>query len=335
MKVLVTGASGMLGGGVARALASRGDEVTVLQRRTSGLARQIGVHEVLADVADGDAVSRAVAGQDAVIHLAAKVNVTGAWPDYVRANVVGTRTIVEACVRHDVPRLVHTSSPSVAHAGASIVGEGAGPADPERARGSYARSKAISERIALAADARARRDGRGPAVTVVRPHLVWGPGDTQLVARVIRRAQAGRLPVIGSGAALVDTTYVDNAVDAFVAALDRCEQVRGEAFVVTNGEPRPVSEIFAAWARAGGADAEPRRIPTRLALVAGSAVDVLTAVRDRFGLGDDDDPPLTRFLVEQVTTAHWFDQRRTRDALGWTPRVSLDEGFARLAAAGG
>ena len=103
---------------------------------------------------------------------------------------------------------------------------------------------------------------------------------------------------------------------------------------MTNGEPRPVSEIFAAWARAGGADPAPTRIPTRLAYVAGSAVDALTAVRERVGSVDEADPPLTRFLVEQLTTAHWFDQRRTREALGWTPRISLDEGFARLAAAG-
>ena len=334
MKVLVTGASGMLGGGVARALAARGDEVTVLQRRPSGLADE-GLREVLGDVCDSAAVSRAVAGQDAVMHLAAKVNVTGRWEDYVRINVGGTRTVVDACIEYGVARLVHTSSPSVAHSGSSIVGESAGPADPERARGNYARSKAISERIALGADARAQRDGRGPAVVAVRPHLVWGPGDTQLVARVIRRARAGKLPVIGTGAALVDTTYVDNAVDAFVAALDRCEAVRGEVFVVTNGEPRPISEIFAAWARAGGADVAPNRIPVRPALIAGSAVDAITAVRERLGAADDVDPPLTRFLVEQLTTAHWFDQRRTREALQWTPRVSLDEGFARLAASGG
>ncbi|MDO5627011.1 MAG: NAD-dependent epimerase/dehydratase family protein [Mobilicoccus sp.] len=332
MKVLVTGASGMLGGGIARALAERGDDVTVLQRRPSGLA-DAGLREVLGDVIDPDAVSRAVQGQDAVVHLAAKVNVTGAWEDYARINVGGTRNIVDACLAHDVPRLVHTSSPSVAHAGASIVGEGASPADPERARGAYARSKAMSERIALAADARAQRDGHGPAVCAIRPHLVWGPGDTQLVARIIRRAEAGKLPILGSGAALVDTTYVDNAVDAFVAALDRCEDVRGEAFVVTNGEPRPISEIFAAWARAGGADPAPKRIPRRVALVAGSAVDVVTAVREKFGNADEVDPPLTRFLVEQLTTAHWFDQRRTREALGWTPRVSFDEGITRLAAA--
>ena len=115
-------------------------------------------------------------------------------------------------------RLVQVSSPSVAHAGSSLVGAPAGPADPATARGPYARTKAQSELEALAAD----QTGEVPlAVVAVRPHIVWGPGDTQLVERVVDRGRAGRLPLLGTGAALVDTTYVDNAVDALVAALEQ------------------------------------------------------------------------------------------------------------------
>ncbi|PZA18992.1 NAD-dependent epimerase/dehydratase family protein, partial [Modestobacter versicolor] len=197
MRVLVTGASGMLGRATATALAQRGDEVTVLQRRSAGLP----FREVLGDVADGGTVARAVEGQDAVLHLAAKVDVTGRWAEYVRANVAGTRTVVAACRRAGVGRLVHVSSPSVAHGGSALVGVGAGPADPERARGHYSRSKATAELDALAADSPSL------AVLVVRPHLVWGPGDTQLVGRIVERARSGRLPLIGSGTALIDTTY--------------------------------------------------------------------------------------------------------------------------------
>jgi nucleoside-diphosphate-sugar epimerase len=322
MRVLVTGASGMLGRATAAALAERGDDVTVLQRRPAGLA----CREVLGDVADPAVVARAVDGQDAVLHLAAKVDVTGRWAEYLRANVEGTRTVVEACRRAGVGRLVHVSSPSVAHGGQALVGVGAGPADPARARGHYARSKAVAERDALAADSPSL------AVLVVRPHLVWGPGDTQLVERIVERARAGRLPVIGSGAALIDTTYVVNAADALVAAVDACgrgnDGAHGEALVVSNGEPRPVAEVIARLCAAAGVPGPRRRVPFRLAWAAGAAVEgVWTATSRR------DTPPLTRFLAEQLATAHWFDQRRTREALAWTPRVGLDEGFARLAAA--
>lgn len=313
MKILVTGASGLLGSSVSRALAARGDQVTVLQRRPAGL----GLPEVLADVADSAAIRDAAAGKQAVVHLAAKVNVVGPWREYHRANIDGTQNVVEACREAGVTRLVHVSSPSVAHGGRSLVGVGAEPADPTSARGPYARSKAVAEQIALGAN-------EGPlAVVAVRPHLVWGPGDTKLIGPIVTRARAGRLPLVGSGAALIDSTFVDNAVDALVAALDRCSDVRGEALVVTNGEPRPIGDILNAICAAGSVRPPRYRVPKRLAMGAGA---VLQAVwPERRG-----EPPITRFVAEQMSTAHWFDQRRTREALHWQPRVSLDEGFAAL-----
>ncbi|PRY50132.1 nucleoside-diphosphate-sugar epimerase [Geodermatophilus tzadiensis] len=323
MRVLVTGASGMLGRATATALLERGDEVTVLQRRPAGLP----CAEVLGDVADPAVVRRAAHGQDAVLHLAAKVDVTGPWAEYRHANVEGTRAVVAACRAAGVGRLVHVSSPSVAHAGTALAGVGAEPADPRRARGRYSRSKAIAELDALAADS------PGLAVLAVRPHLVWGPGDTQLVGRIVERARSGRLPVVGSGAALVDTTYVDNAAAALVAAADACGPVHGEALVVSNGEPRPIAEVLGRLCRAAGVPGPRRRVPFAAAWVAGAAVEAVWEATRRRSV-----PPLNRFLAEQLATAHWFDQRRTRAALGWRPAVSLEEGFARLAswyAAGG
>jgi 2-alkyl-3-oxoalkanoate reductase len=317
MRVLVTGASGMLGRTTAEALVARGDEVTVLQRRPA----EIGCAEVLGDIADPSAVRRAAKGQDAVVHLAAKVDVTGPWREYADANITGTRNVLAACRMHDVGRLVHVSSPSVAHAGRALMGVAAEPADPANARGHYSRSKAVAEVEALKADSAAL------AVLVVRPHLVWGPGDTQLVGRIVARARAGRLPLIGSGAALIDTTYVDNAGAALVAAVDACGPAHGEPLVVSNGEPRPVAEILGRLCRAAGVAGPTRRVPFPAAWLAGAAVEAAWAVS-----GARTTPPLTRFLAEQLATAHWFDQRRTREVLRWKPRVALDAGFARLSA---
>jgi nucleoside-diphosphate-sugar epimerase len=315
VKVLVTGASGMLGRATALALLDRGDEVTVLQRRPSGLD----CREVLGDVADAPVVDGAVAGQDVVLHLAAKVDVVGPWAEYELANVVGTRTVVAACEAASVARLVHVSSPSVAHAGDSLVGVGAEPADLAGAQGHYARSKAWAERLALGADSRTL------AVVAIRPHLVWGPGDAQLVGRIVERARTGRLPLIGTGAALIDTTYVDNAVSALLAAADA--PVHGEALVVSNGEPRPVAEILARLCLAAGVPGPRGHVPLPVAAAAGSVLEAGWRLLRR-----RDTPPMTRFLAEQLATAHWFDQRRTREALGWAPQVSLDEGFAALKA---
>lgn len=317
-RVLVTGASGMLGAGVARALADRGDEVVVLQRRPSGL----GLREVRGEVTDLPAVERAVAGCEAVIHLAARVSLTGPMAEFRRVNVEGTATVVRAAVESGVRRFVQVSSPSVAHTGSALVGAGAQSADPQRARGPYAVTKAQAELLALAADA------PGFAVVAVRPHLVWGPGDEQLVARIVARARAGRLFLIDGGRALIDTTYIDNAVDAILAAGDRADApgVHGEAFVVSNGEPRTVAEMLTRIAVASGAPAPSRSVAYPVARAAGVLAERVWELLRRPG-----EPPMTAFLAEQLATAHWFDQRRTRAVLGWEPRICLEEAFQLLA----
>ncbi|GAA1929176.1 NAD-dependent epimerase/dehydratase family protein [Brevibacterium antiquum] len=317
MKITVTGASGLLGSSVARALVAGGHEVTTLQRRPSSVA---GVQDVIGSVTDPSSVAEALTGAEAVVHLAAKVSMMGDPSEFEAVNIGGTRTLVDAAVAAGVQRLVHISSPSVAHTGDSIIGEGAGPASPELARGEYARTKAAGELIALAADSEDFK------VLVLRPHLMWGPGDTQLTERVIDRARAGRMPVLGSGAPLVDALFVDNAVEAIVAAVDAVASTHGESLVVTNGQPRPIGELMSRIAIAGGAGVPKLRVPVGPALAAGSIVEKV------WDLGEhDDEPPLTRFLAEQLSTAHWFDQRRTQEVLGWTPRVSIEEGLKILA----
>jgi 2-alkyl-3-oxoalkanoate reductase len=315
VRVLVTGSTSLLGGAVAARLHARGDDVTVFQRRPGGL----GVREVLGDVADRHAVAAAIAGADVVIHAAAKVAVVGPWAEYEETNITGTANVIDAARAANVERFVYVSSPSVAHSGASLVGVPAGPADPDAARGNYSRSKAHAERLALAASVDAF------SVVAIRPHLVWGPGDTQLIGRIVSRARQGRLALVGSGAALMDTTYIDNAAAAIVAAADRAGELGGQAFVVSNGQPRPVRELFGAIAAAAGFAPPRLRVPARVAHAAGTVLECAWARLDRA-----DDPPITSFLAEQLSTAHWFDQRETQRALGWRPAVSLDEGFARL-----
>lgn len=316
-RILVTGASSLIGRATVARLLERGDEVTTLQRSPAGLD----THEVLGSVTDVDVVARACAGQDGVIHLAAKVGVTGGWDEFESVNVDGTVRVLDAARRADVGGVVHVSSPSVAHTGHALVGAGAEPADPSGTRGHYATSKAMAELAALASTS------ADLSVVAIRPHLVWGPGDTQLVGRIVERARQGRLALVGSGAALIDTTYVDNAADALVAALDRVDRLAGEAYVVSNGEPRTVHELVSRIVTAAGVTWNPRRVPARVAIAGGTLVE---RIWDRAGRTDD--PPMTGFLAEQLSTAHWFDQRRTREALAWAPTVPLAEGFDRLAA---
>jgi nucleoside-diphosphate-sugar epimerase len=212
----------------------------------------------------------------------------------------------------------------VAHVGHSLVGESAQPAlTGRRTRAFYAESKAVAEQHVLtAADDRL-------GVVAVRPHLVWGPGDTQLVGRIVEAARRGRLPLIDGGRALVDTTYLDNAVDALVAALDAVSPgspVSGRAYVVANGEPRPVRDLLVGICTAAATNPRARSIPAGVALAAGT---VLERLWPRF---TEEEPPLTRFVAEQLSTAHWFDLGDTMRDLRWQPRISLDAGLDALAA---
>ena len=320
-RILVTGASGLLGGAVAGVLAAQGHSVRTLQRRPAAVP---GLESFSGSITDRAAVDAAMAGMDAVVHLAAKVSFTGAWSEFQATNIDGTRNVLDAGRAAGVRDVVFVSSPSVAHFGEPIAGAGAGTADPERARGHYARSKAAAELLALA------EDSPGFRVAAIRPHIVWGPGDTQLVERVMDRARSGRLPLLDGGAALIDTTYLDNAAAAIARALERMEHAHGQALVVTNGQPRMVREMISGICAAAGIPSPSLSVPGWLARGAGSVIEKAWLAAGSRGLVEDE-PPMTRFLAEQLSTSHWFDQRHTRQVLDWTPEVSVEEGMARLA----
>ena len=321
MKVLVTGTGSLLLGGIASELLRRGDEVVCLQRRPVAFVGHQNAQEVLADICDAEAVTLAAKGCDAIIHGAARVGVVGSQKEFYDTNVRGTENILRVTEQHNISRLVFVSTPSVAHTGHSLVGAPAGGAEIGRSRSFYAESKAIAERTVL--NARNER----LAVVAIRPHLVWGPGDTQLVGRIVERAASGRLAVIGTGNALVDSTYIDNAISAHIAALDALHigsACDGNAYVVSNGEPRTVNELMRSMCESAGVTFEPRHLSLALGIRLGSLIERV------WPLMRSSEPPVTRFVAEQLGTAHWFDQRAVQKDLQWAPTVTLDEGFERL-----
>ncbi len=191
--------------------------------------------------------------------------------------------------------------------------------DRPRYRGgdAYTRTKALAERYVL-------EHAVVPTV-VLRPHLVWGPGDTQLIGRIVDRARRGRLALPDHGRAMVDTTWVDDAAAAVVAGLDHAvpgDEATGRPWVVTGGDPRPLTELVEGILRAAGLDPAVRSVPAPVASVAGAVVG---------RLWPGDEPPLTHFAARQLSVAHWFDQADTRRVLHWAPRVGVDRGLELLA----
>ena len=324
MKALVTGGGGFLGLAIVRNLLMRGDEVRSFSRGTYPALDQLGVQSVRGDLADQAAVLRAARGCDIVFHVAGKAGVWGSTESYHRANVVGTDNVLKACAAEGIQRLVYTSTPSVTFAGTDQIGVDESAPYAERYLSDYPRTKAIAERRVL------ESNGADLATVALRPHLIWGPGDPHLVPRILDRARSGKLRLLGDRRNDVDSVYVDNAADAHVLAADRLAPgatIAGKKYFISQGEPLPLEDLMNRILAAGGQPPVERRLPVDVAYFLGALLETVYGL-----LGVENEPPLTRFVAAQLSTAHWFDISAARRDLGYEPAVSLDEGMERLAA---
>lgn len=322
MKVLVTGGGGFLGQAVCRQLTARGHAVRSFNRQRHAALDALGVEQVAGDLRSLEMVIEAAAGCDAIVHTAAKAGAWGPLAEYYEINVRGTDHVLAACEFHGIDRLVHTSSPSVVHSGADLNGVNESVPYATHFLAPYPQTKALAEQRVLAANSPRL------ATVALRPHLIWGPGDPHLLPRLLARARAGRLRHLGEVSKKIDTVYVDNAAEAHALALEKLAPgatIAGKAYFITNGEPAPQDAVINGLLKAAGLPPETRRLPLGLARFLGTLLEWLYRLP-----GVHAEPPLTRFLVEQLSTAHWFSIAAARRDLGYTPRVSTPEGLARL-----
>jgi nucleoside-diphosphate-sugar epimerase len=323
MNALVTGGGGFLGAAVVRRLRERGDHVDSFSRRRYAELDALGVRQHQGDIADPIAVSRAAAGCDIVFHVAAKAGVGGRYREYHRANVLGTDNVLTACRHHDITRLVYTSSPSVVFDGRDMEGVNESVLYPAHYDAAYPKTKAIAEHMVL------RANSTSLATVSLRPHLIWGPGDNHLIPRILVRARAGRLRRIGTESKLIDSVYIDNAADAHLLAADRLgpgSPVAGKAYFITQGEPIPLWVLVNRILHAAGLGPVTRSIPPGFAYGMGWLLEMIYAM-----FRPQEEPPMTRFVAHELTTAHWFDLTAARRDLGYQPGVSVEEGLRRLA----
>lgn len=322
VKALVTGGGGFLGGAIVRQLRQRGDSVHSFSRRFYPELAALGVVQHPGDIADAVAVARAAADCDILFHVAAKAGVGGRYRDYHRANVLGTANVLTACRHHGIRRLVYTSSPSVVFHGRDMAGVDESVNYPDHYEAAYPQTKAIAERMILRANSPAL------ATVALRPHLIWGPGDHHLIPRILARTRAGRLRRIGRRSPLIDSVYIDNAADAHLLAGDRLapgSPIAGKSYFITQGEPVPLWDLVNRILDAAGLAPVTRSIPIAAAYAAGGLLEMMVAL-----VGGDREPPLTRFVVRELTTAHWFNIDAARRDLDYEPRISLAEGLHRL-----
>jgi len=321
MRALVTGGGGFVGSAITRALLERGDAVRVMARGDYPALRAIGAETVRADLRDRTSTMAAFAGVDAVFHVAARVGFHGPAKEYEETNVGGTDNVLAACKAHGIERLVFTSTPSVVHSRDGSAGVDESTPYPTKWVADYPRTKALAEANVLA-----QRDT--PAVAI-RPRGVWGPGDTQLMPKLVRWARAGQLKRIGTDDPRQSFAYIDNVVHAHLLAEKQLREnrklVAGRAYFITDGVPVGSWTMADLVLQAAGLRLPDKVVPKGVANVASHVIEFLWNL---FGI--DSEPRLTRYKFDVLTKPCWFDTSAAQRELGYEPPVTRDEGLAAL-----
>lgn len=267
MRAVVTGGGGFVGAALCGRLRVDGHDVIAVGRRPNPRAASLGIRSVVCDLAAADARTRLAgvfAAADCVFHTAAHVRMWGPREAFLQGNVVATDAVIAACRDAGVARLVFTSSPSVVAADHDLRGVDESQPYPRAHRGLYPETKAAAERAVLAAH------NADLKTIALRPHLIFGPGDTNLVPTILTRARAGRLVKVGAGKNLVDLTFIDDCVAAHLRAADTLAarpSAGGRPYFISQGTPVPLWEwidrVLASMAcrRSAGGCRSPRPRP--------------------------------------------------------------------------
>jgi nucleoside-diphosphate-sugar epimerase len=315
MRIVVSGATGFLGGHVARALVHAGHQVDGLGRdRDKGVKlRAFGINYETVDLSELVNFSQ-IPAADAFVHCAGLSSPWGRRGDFEQANIVGTFNALRLAERYGVKRFIMISSPSVLfrYRDQLDVNETAPLPPPVN---DYAATKVIAEDLV-----RSSKLG----CVILRPRALYGPGDVALLPRLIKVAQKGAVPLLRDGAALTDLTYIEDAVQAVLLALKAGPVARGKTYHISGGQPLAIKDIITGAARAAGLN--PRFKPVSVAAALNAA---------RFAEGwsrlqrDWPEPAITMYGVGVLAYSQTLDISAARKDLGYAPQIRFEEGLQR------
>ena len=322
MKALVTGGGGFLGGEIIKQLLEKGVEVRSLQRGHYPDLQSLGIEIHSGDISDHQTCNQACRDCEVVFHVAAKAGVWGAYEDYYRPNVIGTKNIIAACLKNNIKYLVYTSSPSAVFDGHDEQGINESTPYPTHFLSHYSATKAQAEQLILAANSDKL------ATVALRPHLIWGIGDPHLFPRIINRARTGKLRIIANNGKLVDITHVENAAYAHILAMTvllNNAACAGKAYFISNDEPMTMADIINRFLAVAQMPPVTRTVSPVVAYTVGIVMETTYKL-----LGIKTEPFMTRFIAKQLSVAHWYDLSAAKRDLGYSPKVSIEEGMQRL-----
>ncbi len=320
-KVLVTGGGGFVGKAVVKQLIKAGVETCIVSRNYYPDVEKLGAESIVGNICDQNLLDKITQDVVCVIHVAALAGIWGEWSDYYGSNVIGTQNVIESCLKNEVFSLVYTSTPSVVFDRSDILGGNENLPYANSFLCHYARSKVIAEKMILQANC--------PKMftCALRPHLIWGPGDPHLLPRLIEKGRKKQLKRVGDGTNIVDISYVDNVAHAHVLAAENLKTTAacaGKAYFVSQGEPVNlwdwINTLFAAM------DIPPVKQADYFssAYRVGSLLELVYQ-----GIRVQKEPPMTRFIAEQLAKSHFFSIENSRNDFGYEPLVTTEEGLVR------
>ena len=310
--VLVTGGNGFVGRHLVSALQDRGDLVRVLAlpgEDASWLAQR-GVAVYRGDIRVPGSLTKAVDGADAVLHLAAMMDVWRPIEDYRAVNVTGTENICRAALAAGVRRLVHMSTSSVYGVALGRPADETFPFAPFP--DPYPVTKAEGDKLVQ----RLVAEEHLPAV-IVRPDQIFGPGDDLHFGHMADRLCSGRGILVGSGDNAMPLVYVTDIVHGLLLALNH-DRAAGQAYNITNDHPLTQRQLFQAIAQDIGASPPRIRVPYRALYAAGYLVERLATAAPSVRR-----PPVTRLGVAFFGTDNRYAIGKARRELGYAPQVDL------------
>lgn len=323
-KVLITGGQGFVGRALVAGFAERGDAVICVDILDAAFRDD--VKFVQLDLRDRDAVTAACQGVDSIIHNASLVHTKhNREVDVWAVNLGGTENILAACKQHAIPRLVYISSASAVYEGRDVINGDESLPYSNISQAPYADSKIAAEKKVLAFS------GTGATQTcAIRPHVIFGAGDNRFIPAIIDKARQGKLSrAVGNRDKLSDFTYIDNLVDAVLAAeakLEADSPVCGQAYFITNGEPMAFFDFVEKFIVEMGYPPIKGKVPYWLAYSVAAIAEGIDTLK---GGTLNAENGLTRFAVRYMVTHHYFNIAKAQRDLGWEPKVSLEEGIQR------
>jgi nucleoside-diphosphate-sugar epimerase len=321
MKIVVTGGTGFVGKHLALALKQLGEDVKVIGRNSlvGETFRKQGIDFQLVDLTDLAQTTAALQDIDLVYHCAALSSVWGRYQDFYRANVLGTRHVIQGCLATGVGRMVYISTSSVYFDFKDRLNISEDAAFGDRQVNDYVTTKKLAE-----LEVQKAIDANGLPGIIIRPRGIFGPGDTALFPRLLRASQTTGIPLIRGGHFLMDLTYIDNLISALVLCRAGDSQLNGQIYNISNGEPiyfhdllKSIDEHLTSGLRL---KPMPRSIATGIATCLELGHRALRLTQE---------PLLTRYTVGVLGYSQTLNIQKAKTELGYHPPVTLSTGITK------